>query len=156
MLGFNAVGANPRVCLPWTSRPSLVRRRPRPWVFRRRRWTGVPPCANPRVCLPWTSRPWASVPRPSATFGLAIDSLVRRCPRPWVRRASLVSPPTLDWGSALLLWFRRRRRTGAVSVRLRRLGWFNRNLGLLGSPGLLPVEKAEVCVLIYLDGEESS
>ncbi|KAL6989912.1 hypothetical protein U1Q18_015664 [Sarracenia purpurea var. burkii] len=112
--------------------------------------------ANPRVCLPWTSRPWASVPRPSATFGLAIDSLVRRCPRPWVRRASLVSPPTLDWGSAVFLWFRRRRRTGAVSVRLRRLGWFNRNLGLLGSPGLLPVEKAEVCVLIYLDGEESS
>ncbi|KAL6970870.1 hypothetical protein U1Q18_030548 [Sarracenia purpurea var. burkii] len=95
-------------------------------------------------------------PRPSATFGLAIDSLVRRCPRPWVRRASLVSPLTLDWGSAVLLWFRRRRRTGAVSMRLRRLGWFNRNLGLLGSPGLLPVEKAEVCVLIYLDGEESS
>ncbi|KAL6994468.1 hypothetical protein U1Q18_012573 [Sarracenia purpurea var. burkii] len=81
---------------------------------------------NPRVCLPWTSRPSASVPGPSgfsATLGLATDSLVRRRPRLWVRRASLVSPPTLDWGFAVvsfavLLWFRRRHRTG-VSVVLR-------------------------------------
>ncbi|KAL6977298.1 hypothetical protein U1Q18_026095, partial [Sarracenia purpurea var. burkii] len=54
---------------------------------------------------------------------LRLDSLVRHRPRLWVRRASLVSPPTLDWGfaivsSAVLLWFRRQRRTG-VSVVLR-------------------------------------
>ncbi|KAL6983381.1 hypothetical protein U1Q18_016767 [Sarracenia purpurea var. burkii] len=108
---------------------------------------------EPRVCLPWTSRPSASVPRPSsfcsATLGLVIDSLFAVV----LVSGSLVSPPMLDWGfPSCSSGFAADVELGfpSCSVRLRRLGWFNRDLGLLGTPlGLQVVsskEKAELCV----------
>ncbi|KAL6974374.1 hypothetical protein U1Q18_028556 [Sarracenia purpurea var. burkii] len=61
---------------------------------------------DPRVCIfPGPRDLRASVPRPWGS-----PSTLSRRPHLWVRRASLVSPPTLDWGSAVvssvvLLWF---------------------------------------------------